>query len=574
MGNVGDRGYVMTSSESHLSLFDVLEPRLLLSGCPVVPALSKVTAGWQPADVVASGPSVLGQGRHDVSGDTLAEAEAREFGRRNRVDLRGRIDLAGDVDVFSVVAPASGTVNVEFRMQGRHRLGAISAYNAAGNRLAYGKEGLRSKAVIDFVVNAGRLYYLKITGPDGARGHYAACATFAEGPTPTPVNHPPVADDDAYTVDEDNILTVLPGVLANDADPDGDPMTAAVVDDVSNGTLTFNPNGSFTYTPNADFFGTDRFTYRANDGTDDSNVATVEIDVAPVNDAPVAHTDAFTVEEDGVLTAADGVLANDSDVEGDPLAVELGSDVTDGVLSLNADGTFTYTPDADFAGEDRFTYRVSDGTATSNLAMVTITVKGVNDAPVAEDDVFDIRQGEPLELNPAGALANDTDVDGDLLTFVVVDGPEHGTVEVGPDGQVTYTPDAGFIGIDTLTYRASDGTATSNLATVTINVESSNHAPVAVDDVYTVVEGGVLTVPRPGILANDTDADGDMLYVIFISDVSHGTLDRDPLGGFTYIADAGFTGTDTFQYMAVDQAEFSNVATVTINVVPLEEQLA
>ena len=568
----------MKPSKSHLPLFDVLEPRLLLSGCPVVPALAKVTAGRQLADVVAAGPSVLKEGRHDVFGDTLAEAVAREFGRRNRVDLRGRIDPAGDADVFSVVAPASGTVHVEFQMKGRPRLGAISAYDAAGNLLAYGEEGPRSKAVIDFDVRAGRLYYLEITGLDRTKGSYAARATFTEAPEP--VNHAPVADDDAYTLDEDGTLTVSPGVLANDLDPDGDIMTAAVVDNVSNGTLTFDPDGSFTYTPNADFFGTDRFTYRANDGTDDSNVATVEINVKPVNDAPVAKTDAFTVDEDGVLAEAEGVLANDVDVEGDPLTVELVSDVTSGVLSLNADGTFTYTPDADFAGEDRFIYRTSDGTATSNLAAVTITVKGVNDAPVAEDDGFDIRQGElleslgSLELAPAGALANDSDVDGDPLTFVLVDGPGHGTVEVGPDGQVTYTPDAGFTGIDTLTYRASDGTAESNLATVTINVESSNHAPVAVDDVYTVAAGGVLTVPSPGVLANDTDADGDMLFAMFISDVSHGTLLRDPLGGFTYIADAGFTGTDTFQYMAVDQNEFSNVATVTINVVPLEEQLA
>ena len=541
----------------------------------MVPAFSKVAAVPKSAHVVAAVQSRLKKGKRDLIGDTFADAVACEFGRRNRVDLRGRIDPAGDADVFSVVAPASGTVHVEFQMKGRPRLGAISAYDAAGNLLVYGEEGRRSKAVIDFDVSAGRRYYLEITGLDRTKGSYAARARFTKAPEP--VNHTPVAGDDAYTVDEDGTLTVSPGVLANDLDPDGDIMTAAVVDNVSNGTLTFDPDGSFTYTPNADFFGTDRFTYRANDGTDDSNVATVEIDVKPANDAPVAKTDAFTVDEDGALAEAEGVLANDVDVDGDPLTVELVSDVTSGVLSLNADGTFTYTPDADFAGEDRFIYRTSDGTATSNLAAVTITVKGVNDAPVAKDDGFDIRQGESLgslELAPAGALANDDDVDGDPLTFVLADGPQHGTVEVGPDGLVTYTPDAGFTGIDTLTYRASDGTAESNLATVTINVESSNHAPVAVDDVYSAVAGSILTVSSPGILANDTDADGDMLFAMFISDVSHGTLLRDPLGGFTYIAEAGFTGTDTFQYMAVDQNEFSNVATVTINVVPLEEQLA
>jgi len=551
--------------------FGPLEPRLLLSGCPVVPALSKVAPAARSAAVSAALHRGVKHGNRDAVGDTLADALARDFGRHNRVHLRGRIDYPGDVDVVSLVAPASGTVNVRFQMKGRHRRGAIAAYDAAGNLLTRAEEVGRRRAVIDFDVAEGQRYYLKMTGLERAQGHYAAYARFTEAPTP--VNHAPVAGDDAYSVDEDGALTVSPGVLANDTDADGDAMTATLVDDVSNGTLALGADGTFTYTPNADFFGTDRFTYRAGDGTDESNPATVEIEVRPVNDAPVAKADAFTVDEDGVLAEAEGVLANDLDAEGDPLTVELVSDVAHGILSLGADGTFTYTPDADFHGEDRFTYRVSDGAATSNPAAVTITVKGINDAPVAKDDGFDMNQGESLELAPAGALANDSDADGDALALVLVDGPAHGTVEVGPDGRILYTPDAGFTGADTLTYRASDGTAESNLATVTINVASSNHAPVANDDVYTVVAGDVLTVPSPGVLANDTDADGDMLFALVISDVSHGTLLRDPLGGFTYIATAGFTGTDSFEYMAVDQDEFSNVATVTINVVPFEDQV-
>ena len=556
----------MNWSNSRQPLFDPLEPRLLLSACPAASALKDLAAGLQHVGAVALPKSILSEGKRDSLGDTFADAAAGEFSRHGRLCVRGRINSARDADVVSIVAPASGTVHVELRTKGKWRWGAVSAFDAGGNLLAHSENAGRGKATLDIDVAAGHVYYLKITGSAHKTGLYGVRAGFTKAPVP--VNRAPVAQDDAYAVDEDNALTVSPGVLANDTDPDGDAMTAALVDGVSNGTLTLNGDGSFTYTPNADFSGTDRFTYRANDGTEDSNVATVAIEVRPVNGAPVATNDTFCVDEDAVLTPGQGVLVNDFDAEGDPLTVELVSDVANGVLSLNADGTFTYTPDADFNGEDHFIYRVSDGTAFSNLAAVNITVVSVNDAPVAADDAFGVKQGESLELAPAGALANDHDVDGDPLTLIVADGPEHGTVAVGPDGKLMYTPGAGFIGTDTLTYRASDGTAESNVATVTITVESSNHAPVANDDVYTVVEGGVLTVLQPGILANDTDADGDMLFAMFISDVSHGSLSRDPLGGFTYFAAANFTGTDSFQYMAADQVEFSNVATVTINVVP------
>ncbi len=196
---------------------------------------------------------------------------------------------------------------------------------------------------------------------------------------------PPVAVDDAYTTDEDTPLTVAaPGVLGNDTDTDGDPLTAVLDSTTSNGTLALNADGSFTYTPNADFSGTDSFTYFANDGTSNSNLATVNITVNLVNDPPVANDDAYTTDEDTPLTvAAPGVLGNDTDTDGDPLTAVLDSTTSNGTLALNADGSFTYTPNADFSGTDSFTYFANDGTSNSNLATVTITVNPVNDPPVA-----------------------------------------------------------------------------------------------------------------------------------------------------------------------------------------------
>src|SRR5206468_936158 len=135
------------------------------------------------------------------------------------------------------------------------------------------------------------------------------------------------------------------GVLNNDSDADNDPLTATVVSGPSHGTLSLDSTGKLTYAPNANFNGTDTFTYKANDGTADSNVATVTINVTPVNDAPVAAPDSYTTNEDAALNVpAAGVLANDSDVDGDTLTAVLVSGPSHGTLTLNANGSFTYTP--------------------------------------------------------------------------------------------------------------------------------------------------------------------------------------------------------------------------------------
>ena len=202
-----------------------------------------------------------------------------------------------------------------------------------------------------------------------------------------PENTAPVAVDDAYVTDEDEALTVdAPGVLANDTDADDDDLTAADVTQPANGEVTLEDDGSFTYTPDTGFTGADTFTYRANDGSADSAPATVQITVEegedpPGNDAPTAVADIYATGEDEPLTVdAPGVLANDTDPDDDELtAVAIGRP-GHGEVTLNPDGSFTYTPDRDFSGEDSFVYKANDGTEDSNLTTVTIAV---DEAPPA-----------------------------------------------------------------------------------------------------------------------------------------------------------------------------------------------
>ena len=292
---------------------------------------------------------------------------------------------------------------------------------------------------------------------------------------------------------------------------------------------------------------------------------------APPNGPPVASDNAYNLFEDGVLQidAATGVLANDSDPDGDPISALLVSGPLDGTLSLAADGSFTYTPDADFHGTDSFTYTAEDATATSSDATVTITVNPRNDDPDAGDDFYGVDQNGELQIDAvSGVLANDDDIDGDALISLLAGSPSHGTIALASDGSFTYTPNAGFIGSDSFKYRAHDGLAVSSEATVTIDVIAANNgSPNAQDDLYGVDQQSVLhRNALAGVLANDDDPDGDALSALLVSGPGNGTLALAADGSFTYTPDSGFSGSDSFVYRAHDGGLFSNDATVTINV--------
>jgi VCBS repeat-containing protein len=381
--------------------------------------------------------------------------------------------------------------------------------------------------------------------------------------TLTVVNDAPVAMDDSYTAHKNLTLNVAAtGVLANDSDPNGDALTAVLVSNASNGTVTLNSDGSFSYVPNSDFTGTDSFTYEANDGSLNSNVATVTLTV--VNDAPVANDDSYTAHKNLTLNvAATGVLANDSDPNGDALTAVLVSNASNGSVTLNSDGSFSYTPNAGFTGTDSFTYEANDGTLNSNVATVSLTV--VDDAPVANDDSYTAHKNLTLNVAAAGALANDTDPNGDALTAVLVSNASHGTVTLNSDGSFSYVPNSGFTGSDSFTYQASDGTLSSNTATVNLTV--INDAPVANDDSYTAHKNLTLNVAATGVLANDSDPNGDPTTAVLVSNASHGSVTLNSDGSFSYTPNSGYTGADSFTYEANDGSLNSNVATVTLSVV-------
>lgn len=392
--------------------------------------------------------------------------------------------------------------------------------------------------------------------------------------TVTTVNDSPVANDESYITAEDSTLAIAsPGVLGNDTDVDFDTLTARLVSSTTNGTLTLGADGIFSYIPNTGFNGTDSFTYVANDGTADSNLATVVISVSASNDAPDAVNDAFTVVEDTTLTvAAPGVLANDTDIDSSSLTAVVVSGPAHGTLSLSNDGSLSYTPNANFVGSDSFTYVANDGTVDSNVATVVISVTASNDAPVAVNDAYSAVEDTTLTVAAPGVLANDTDIDSSSLTAVIVSGPAHGALSLNSDGSLSYTPNANFVGTDSFTYVANDGTDDSNVATVVISVSATNDAPLAVNDSYSIAEDNTLSIAAPGVLANDSDPEGDALSVVLVSSPTKGSISLQADGSFVYTPNLNATGSDSFTYLVNDGLSNSNIATVDLQITPVNDE--
>lgn len=371
-------------------------------------------------------------------------------------------------------------------------------------------------------------------------------------------SNPPVAANDSYSVAEDNVLTVAsPGVLSNDSDADGDPLQAVLVVGPSHGTLALNANGSFSYTPFANYFGADSFTYKAFDGTAYSPAATVNLTVFPVNDAPVANNDSFTLAEDGVLQlTAPGLFNNDSDVDGDALQAFLVTGPAHGTLTLNGNGSFTYTPQPNFNGSDSFTYKAGDGTAFSNLATVSLTVTPVNDAPAAAADSYTIQKNGLLTVATPGLLGNDSDVDGDVLTAVLVTGPGHGNLVLNTNGSFVYTPAVNYSGSDSFTYQAGDGKTTSNVATILLTVTNPYTPPVTDAGIdRTAPEGSAITF-------SGTVSGGESAY-LFSWNFGDGSSGTGPSPTHTYADNGIYTATLTITDGRGSQS--SDAITVTIN---------
>jgi len=357
----------------------------------------------------------------------------------------------------------------------------------------------------------------------------------------------PVASSLSFSMPEDAML----GFQLVGSDGDGDALTYSTVTLPTKGVLSGSGAGRI-YTPNANFNGNDSFTFKVNDGKSDSNVATVTINVTPVNDAPISSTQSVTMPQD----APKNITLSATDIDGDALTYSVNSPPTHGSLSGSAPN-LVYTPSANFVGNDSFTFVANDGTVNSNSAVVNITVTPVNHAPTSSTQSASTNEDTAKSITLSA-----TDIDGDALTYSVVTPPSRGTLS-GSGANHVYTPNANFNGSDSFTFKANDGKADGNTATVNIAVAPVNDAPVAVKDAASVVKNGVLTI---AVTANDSDVDGDALTVSSATQGANGSVALAGGGSVKYTPKRNFFGTDTFSYTISDGNGGTATATVAVTV--------
>jgi hypothetical protein len=371
--------------------------------------------------------------------------------------------------------------------------------------------------------------------------------------------------DDDIEVEEDTATGLA--VLANDDDPDGDPLMVSWVSEPEVGTVEIDPDSTgLIYTPPEDYNGPDSFSYEMNDGIGDVDTAFVNITVLPANDPPVGVDNEATALQDSALTIF--AVANDLDPDGDRLVIESVTQPENGTVVIGPGNiSIIYTPNPGFRGQDSFTYRLVDGDKAASEATITIEVLRTNDAPVAADDAVETEEDIPVVIQ---VLDGDTDADGDELTVTEVSDPANGTVELdAATGEVRYAPAGEYSGPDSFTYTISDPKGATSTATVSVTVTPVNDAPVAVDDAGETEEDVSVTI---GVEDNDTDADGEIPVITGVGDPANGIVEFDAeTGEVTYTPLANYNGPDSFTYTIGDAEGATSTATVSVTVTPVSD---
>ncbi len=360
-------------------------------------------------------------------------------------------------------------------------------------------------------------------------------------------NRPPVAQADTATMMQDGEPLVI-DVLANDSDPDGNPITIVAVTQPEQGSVD-NFGDIVIFTPGAGSNGVSQFEYTISDGEGGEATAQVSVDV--VNQSPIAVGDSVTTTFETAVTIA--VLENDNDPEGDPLTLTSVEEPAHGTVTINGEN-LVYTPADGYTGSDSFSYTV-DATGGTATAVVTITIDPI--PPLAVNDTASAFSGISKVID---VLANDTSAMGGNLTLVAVGIPNNGTAAIDGD-RIAYTAQEGYVGNDSFTYTILEADGLQATATVSVTVEAPNSAPVAADDSASTDLQDPVTI---SVLDNDSDPEGDPITIMSVDDPVGGSvvIDGDNL---VYTADEGFSGIDSFTY-TIEALGGTSSATVTVTV--------
>jgi len=390
--------------------------------------------------------------------------------------------------------------------------------------------------------------------------------------TVTAINNalPVAVDDPAAATTPEGVSVTTVNVLANDTLVDNAAVSGFDNPSVSGGTVAHNGNGTFDYTPAAGFTGLDSFTYTLSDVDGDTSTATVTVSVTAVNEGPPVATDdptAGATDENTAMTTVN-VLANDTLVDNAAVSGFDNPSANGGTVAYNGNGTFDYTPAADFNGSDSFGYTLTDDDGDSDSATVTVMVTAVDaGSPVATDDPVAGSTPENTALTTVNVLANDTLVDRAAIAAFDSPSVNGATIAYNGDGTFDYTPAPDFNGSDSFSYTLTDDDGDSDSATVTVMVTLVDAGvPDAVDDPAAATTPEGVAVTTINVLVNDTLVDRATVSTFDNPSVGGGTVAYNGDGSFDYTPAPGFDGSDTFKYTLTDDGGDFDTATVTVTV--------
>ncbi|NJN55956.1 MAG: tandem-95 repeat protein, partial [Anaerolineae bacterium] len=398
------------------------------------------------------------------------------------------------------------------------------------------------------------------------------------------VNDSPVITEGAgpiaVTMDEDGSPTAF-SLTLNATDEDGDTLAWSIDTQGSNGTASATSPGNAStigYTPTANYNGSDSFVVLVDDSNGGTDLITVNVTIDPVNDDPDAVDDTPTVTEDSIGNTLD-VLTNDTDApdSGETLNITAVGATNNGGTAIIDNDTILYTPAPDFNGTETFTYTISDNNGGSDTATVTVTVTSENDPPIiTESDPATVNMSEDSNPNPFSLTLNATDTENDDLTWSIQTQASNGTAGLGGSNpsnsmDINYAPALNYNGSDSFVVAVSDGNGGTDTITVNVNISAQNDLPDAVDDGYTVDENSTDNVLL--VLDNDTTPDSGETLTITAVDNPTTQNGQATISGSTilYTPQAGYVGTDTFEYTITDGNNRFDTATVTITVRDVNE---
>lgn len=389
-------------------------------------------------------------------------------------------------------------------------------------------------------------------------------------------NLPPVGQPDQFTLNQDGILILdrASGVLKNDFDPEGHPLSRIITKYPSNGNFAPVDRGGFTYEPNPGFTGVDTLTYEVSDGQLSSGPIEVRLVVIPTIKKPQANPDSWSVTQNTKLNVlpSEGVLKNDLDPQGAMLSAMLESYPKNGTLTPIDGGGFYYISNSGYIGTDTFTYHNSNGSIDSDSTTVSITVTALPlKKPQAKTDRWSVRSGDILSILPSGVLANDIGPQGVALTAVPTSQPQHGTLSMDATGGFRYTPNAGFSGEDYFYYTANAGGLASASVPVTITVSPKAPPPDAPASGIISIPGGTGLVYTPPsspapVGAKPTKPKPAPGQPVVVVPPSNGSISPTPTGGFSYQPNPGFTGTDPVSLVNTTGTSSSGNGNISIRV--------